>query len=91
MASIIPGISAWGLVTGVAMVKSGMSVPLALFMTFTVFAGSAQLASLPLIAAGAPMWVIWATAFYLLDSTSFGSLPFSSRTSKILVIQGSWN
>lgn len=63
MASIIPGISAWGLVTGVAMVKSGMSVPLALFMTFTVFAGSAQLASLPLIAAGAPMWVIWATAF----------------------------
>jgi predicted branched-subunit amino acid permease len=63
MASIIPGISAWGLVTGVAMVKSGMSVPLALFMTFTVFAGGVQLVSLPLIAAGAPMWVIWATAF----------------------------
>jgi predicted branched-subunit amino acid permease len=27
-----------------------------------VFAGSAQLASLPLIAAGAPIWVVWATA-----------------------------
>jgi predicted branched-subunit amino acid permease len=27
-----------------------------------VFAGSAQLAALPLLAAGAPLWVIWATA-----------------------------
>ena len=57
------GISAWGLVTGVAMVKSGLSVPLALLMTFTVFAGSAQLAALPLMAAGAPMWVVWTTGF----------------------------
>lgn len=63
MLGIMPGISAWGLVTGVAMVKSGLSVPLALFMTLTVFAGSAQLASLPLLAGGAPLWVIWATAF----------------------------
>lgn len=63
MSSIIPGIAAWGLVTGIAMVKSGLSVPLALFMTFTVFAGSAQLASLPLLLVSAPMWVIWATAF----------------------------
>jgi len=62
-AAVSLGISAWGLVTGVAMVKSGLSVPLALFMTFTVFAGSAQLAALPLMAAGAPIWVIWATAF----------------------------
>ncbi|WP_295642118.1 AzlC family ABC transporter permease [uncultured Methylibium sp.] len=57
------GIAAWGLVTGVAMVKSGLSVPLALLMSFTVFAGSAQLAVVPLIALGAPVWVIWATAF----------------------------
>jgi predicted branched-subunit amino acid permease len=63
MAAVSLGISAWGLVTGVAMVKSGLSVPLALVMTFVVFAGSAQLAALPLIAAGAPIWVVWATAF----------------------------
>ncbi len=63
MSSVSPGIAAWGLVTGVAMVKSGLSVPLALFMTFTVYAGSAQLTALPLIAAAAPLWVIWATAF----------------------------
>jgi predicted branched-subunit amino acid permease len=63
MAAVSLGISAWGLVTGVAMVKSGLSVPLALVMTFVVFAGSAQLAALPLMAAGAPIWVVWATAF----------------------------
>jgi len=63
MSGISLGLAAWGLVTGVAMVKSGLSVPMALFMTFTVFAGSAQLAVLPLMTAGAPLWVIWATAF----------------------------
>ena len=45
------------------MVKSGLSVPLALLMTLTVYAGSAQLAALPLLAGGAPMWVVWAAAF----------------------------
>ena len=58
----LPGIAAWGLVTGVAMVKGGLSVPLALFMSLVVFSGSAQLATLPLIAAGAPLWVVWAAA-----------------------------
>jgi predicted branched-subunit amino acid permease len=56
------GISAWALVTGVAMIKSGLSVPLAMLMSLIVYAGSAQLAALPLIAAGAPLWVLWATA-----------------------------
>lgn len=62
MAPVSLGLAAWGLVTGVAMVKSGLSVPLALLMSFTVFAGSSQLAALPLISVGAPMWVVWATA-----------------------------
>ncbi len=62
-ASVAPGIAAWGLMTGVAMVRSGMSVVEALAMTFFVYAGSSQLASIPLIVAGAPAWVIWATAF----------------------------
>ena len=55
------GIAAWGLVAGVAMVKSGMGVPLAIFMSVFVYAGSAQIAALPLIAADAPAWVVWAT------------------------------
>ena len=60
-----PGVAAWGLVTGVAMVKAGLSIPLAVFMSLVVYAGTAQLASLPLIASGAPMWVVWAAAFCL--------------------------
>ena len=56
------GISAWALVTGVAMVKSGLTAPLAVLMSVFVYAGTAQLAALPLMAAGAPLWVIWATA-----------------------------
>lgn len=56
------GVAAWGLVTGVAMIKGGMSVWLALFMSLLVYAGSAQLAVMPLLTAGAPLWVIWFTA-----------------------------
>ncbi|RZJ08855.1 MAG: branched-chain amino acid ABC transporter permease [Rubrivivax sp.] len=63
MASPSLGLAAWGLVTGVTMVKSGLSVPLAMGMSLLVFAGSAQLTALPLIASGAPLWVLLATAF----------------------------
>lgn len=58
-----PGVAAWGLMTGVAMVKSGMSVFEAVAMTMLVFAGSSQLAAIPLLVAGAPAWVILATGF----------------------------
>lgn len=62
MLAVTPGVIAWALVTGVAMVKAGMAVPMALLMALTVFAASAQLASVPLMLAGAPVWVIWLTA-----------------------------
>lgn len=62
MLGVAPGIAAWGLMTGVAMVKSGMSTIEALSMALIVFAGSAQLAAIPLILASAPLWVILATA-----------------------------
>ena len=57
-----PGLAAWGVVTGVAMVQSGLGVALSILMSLTVYAGSAQLASLPLLASATPMWVIWASA-----------------------------
>lgn len=63
MASSAPGIAAWGLMTGVAMIKSGLSLTETLLMAVLVFAGSSQLAALPLIVAGAPMWVVLATGF----------------------------
>jgi predicted branched-subunit amino acid permease len=56
------GMIAWGLVTGVAMAKSGLSLPWALVMTLTAYAGSAQLAILPLLAGATPVWVIVMTA-----------------------------
>ncbi|WP_089416268.1 AzlC family ABC transporter permease [Vitreoscilla filiformis] len=88
MAGVAIGLGAWGLVTGVAMVKSGLGVPLSVMMSLLVFAGSAQLASLPLLAAGAPLWVVWATAFcvnlrFVIFSAGwrnyFGSLPQRRR------------
>lgn len=57
-----PGIFAWGLVTGVAMVKSGLSVSEATILSLLAYAGSAQLAALPLIAAFAPIWLVTLTA-----------------------------
>lgn len=57
------GIAAWGLMTGVAMMKSGLSLVECVSMTLLVFAGSSQLASMPLIVAGAPIWVVLATGF----------------------------
>lgn len=56
------GIGAWGLITGVAMGKSGLPLPVMVLMSLLVFAGSAQLAVLPLMSSGAPLWVVWATA-----------------------------
>ncbi len=59
----VPGLFAWGAVTGMAMVQTGLSLWQCLLMTLLVYAGSAQLAALPLMAAGAPIWVIAFTAF----------------------------
>ncbi|MBS7806453.1 AzlC family ABC transporter permease [Variovorax sp. PCZ-1] len=63
MLPVAPGIASWGLMTGVAMMKSGLSLTESLAMALLVFAGSSQLAAMPLIIAGAPMWVILATGF----------------------------
>ena len=82
------GIGAWGMVVGIAMVKTGLTVAQASGMTLLVFAGSAQLAALPLIAANAPIWVIFATAlvvnlrfviFSALLGPHFAHLPWKQR------------
>jgi hypothetical protein len=61
MSGIAVGIAAWGLVTGVAMVKSGLRCR----WRCDVAAGLCRQRAagvLPLMAAGAPLWVVWATA-----------------------------
>ncbi|NYT65189.1 AzlC family ABC transporter permease [Alcaligenaceae bacterium] len=50
----------WGFVTGIALVKTGLTDNMASLMTLTVYAGSAQLTALPLIESLAPIWLIFA-------------------------------
>lgn len=85
----------WGAVTGVAMSKSVLTIPQAIGMSIFVYAGSSQLAVLPLLAAGLPIWTVLLTAFivnvrFVIFGAGlmqhFGHLPFLRR-----VILGSFN
>lgn len=85
----LPAVFSWGLVTGVAMSKSALTVPEAIGMSLLVYAGSAQLAVLPLFAAGLPIWTIWLTAavvnlrFVIFSAAlqpHFSYLPLGRRT-----------
>ncbi|MBH1987696.1 MAG: AzlC family ABC transporter permease [Burkholderiales bacterium] len=62
MAKVMPGMMAWGLVTGVAMTTSGLPLSVVLALSLAVFAASAQLSAVPLMVAGAPLWVVCLTA-----------------------------
>ena len=55
-------IFSWGLVTGIAMSKSVLTLPQALTMSLLCYAGSSQLAVLPLLAAKLPIWTVLLTA-----------------------------
>lgn len=59
------GLVPWALVMGLAMAGAGFSPLQAMGMNVIVFAGTAQLGTLPLIAAEAPLWLIVATALAL--------------------------
>ena len=56
------GLIPWAIVTGVAMTSAGFTPLQAMGMNTIVFAGAAQLGTLPLIAAGAPVWLMVAAA-----------------------------
>lgn len=56
------GLVPWALVTGLAMIGVGFSTVQAMGMSLIVFGATAQLGTLPLIVAGAPLWLIVATA-----------------------------
>jgi predicted branched-subunit amino acid permease len=59
------GLVPWAMVTGVAMRSIGLSPVEAMGMNMLVYAGTAQLGTLPLIASGAPLWLIFLTAMVL--------------------------
>jgi len=52
----------WALVTGMAMAESSLTTWQAIGMSLFVYAGSAQLAALPLMAGNFPFWTIFLTA-----------------------------
>ena len=59
------GLVPWALVMGMAMTSAGFTPLQAMGMNVIVFAGTAQLGTLPLIADAAPLWLILATALAL--------------------------
>jgi predicted branched-subunit amino acid permease len=58
----LPGMAAWGLATGIAMVKVGLEWLPALWMTFAVYSGTSQLAVLPLLTAAVAVPTLLLTA-----------------------------
>lgn len=59
------GLVPWALVMGMSMRAAGFSPLEAMGMNLIVFAGTAQLGTLPLITADAPLWLIFVTALAL--------------------------
>lgn len=59
------GLIPWALVVGVTMTSIGLTPFQAMGMNIIVFAGTAQLGTLPLMAAEAPLWLIIVTALAL--------------------------
>ena len=58
------GVAPFGLITGVAMVASGIAAPMAVLMSITVFAGASMIASAQLLGSGTPvLLVLFATLF----------------------------
>ena len=81
-------VGTWGFVTGIAMAKSGMLLSHVLGLSLFVYAGSAQLASIPLILQNLPFWTIWLTAtivnlrFVIFSAAfreHFGQMPTSQK------------
>lgn len=56
-------IIAWSIVTNIALISAGLNPWQTFWFNILVYAGSAQLAVMPLIAGNYPLWTIWLTAF----------------------------
>lgn len=59
------GFIPWAIVTGIAMRSIGMDALESMGMSLLVFAATAQFGALPLIASGAPLWLIFVTGMVL--------------------------
>lgn len=55
-------IMAWSIVTNIALLSAGLKPLQTFWFNILVYAGSAQLAVMPLIAGDYPLWTVWLTA-----------------------------
>jgi predicted branched-subunit amino acid permease len=85
---VLPGVAAFGVIAGIAMVASGITPALAMLMSLLVFAGASMVAAAQLLASGSPVaLVILATVFinlrFMMYSASlrqhFGREPLGWR------------
>lgn len=58
-------IMAWSMVTSIALLSAGLNPLQTFWFNILVYAGSAQLAVMPLISGDYPLWTIWLTAFII--------------------------
>ena len=76
------GLVPWALVTGLAMVGAGFSTVQAMGMSLIVFGATAQLGTLPLIVAGAPLWLAGQVRSVDLEAFEGGQSLVGSLTAK---------
>ena len=62
-----PGIIAWSLVTSISLLGAGLSPLDTFWFNILVYAGSSQLAVMPLIAGDYPFWTVWLTALIVMS------------------------
>ncbi len=88
MAPAAVALGVWGVVTGVAMVNSGLTVWQGVLFNLLAFAGSAQVATSPMLVSSTPLPVVWVAAalvnirfliFSAATSRSFTHLPRRQR------------
>jgi len=76
---VLPGVLAFGAISGVAMVAAGMPNYLAMLMSVLVYAGSSQLAALQLLTSGSPVAIAILAALVINLRFSIYSLSITSH------------
>jgi len=76
---VLPGVLAFGSISGIAMVAAGMPNYMAMLMSVLVYAGSSQLAALQLITSGSPLAIAVLAALVINLRFSIYSLSITSH------------
>src|SRR5213075_3401778 len=62
---MLPGVAAFGVIAGIAMVASGITPALAMLMSLLVFAGASMVAAAQLLASGSPAALVILTTIFI--------------------------